>query len=224
VFGPLARTTIFHFVKLSKPLPWVLLLAALPVQCRAPGISPRASAMPPYWELSLRSVGYGNPIVNESVVFYDNRYTDQNYHAIDTKRTADAFLRDFKYCLARQNLRWVQLADSLQTWVIPALAHGIIDSVPSRARSGLTRAGIEYVVMVYDVRLSLVQMVGSDAAEHLPGGRSTISRRLSFKCSILDVSSGEALYCKEFHRESSGFALDLLEKTIGAFLHDITRN
>jgi hypothetical protein len=163
--------------------------------------------------------------VAESVIYYKNRFTDQNYHSIDNKRTEEALLRDFKNQLRISGLAWVEASDGLSRPLRAAATAsiGLLDSLPQSAVGGLISAGIDCFALVYDVRLSHVQFVGvkeSGAATERAYG-SSIRRTFSFKCSIFDVRANKPLYGKQLRGEETGEGLDVMEKVIGALFHDI---
>jgi hypothetical protein len=166
--------------------------------------------------------------VTESAIFYNNRYTDQNYHSIDTKRTEDAFFRDLKYVIRNKKLAWVELGDSLAFPIHSAFSfiRTPLDSLPPPIRNKLLSAHIDYAFIVYDLRLTLTQLVGTSGvadstqtASYGPG----IHRELSFKCSIVNVAENKSVYFKEINRKENGTSLDLVEKSIRTLFYEILK-
>lgn len=181
-----------------------------------------------YSSITMGAFGFCPPIVTESTIFYDNRYTDQNYHSVDTKRTEGAFFRDLKYVVRDKKLAWVELSDSLAFLLHGAFSfsRAPIDSLPPFIRNKLISARIDYVFLVYDLRLSHTQLVGTAGAADSAGAisyGSSIHRELSYKCSIVNVAENKSVYYKEINRKENGTGLDLLEKSIRTLFNEILK-
>jgi hypothetical protein len=167
--------------------------------------------------------------VTESTIFYNNRYTDQNYHSIDTKRTEEAFFRDLKYVIRDKKLGWSELDDSLALLFHSALSfvRTPLDSLPLRIRNNLTAAKIDYAFIIYDVRLVHTQLVGTTEtadSTHNASYGSGIHRKLICKCSIVNVAENKSVFFKEISREETGTSLDLVEKSIRTLFHEILKD
>lgn len=181
-----------------------------------------------YSSIDPLTIGYCPPIVTESTIFYENRYTDQNYHSIDTKRTEDAFLRDLKYVIREKKVAWREMDDSLAILVHGALCdtRAPLDSLPGPIRKKLTRAKLEYAFVVYDVRLTHTQLVGTtgtaDSAHNGSFGPG-IHRKLSYKCSLINIVKNIPVYFKEINKEDTGTKLDLVEKTLRILFHEMMK-
>ena len=206
-----------------------LVLLAVFLNCQTTRPRFPAAASFRYYALAPATFGFCPPIVTESTIFYDNRYTDQNYHSIDTKRTEDAFFRDLKYIIRDKKLAWVELGDSLAFPLHSAFSfiRAPLDSLPQPIRNKLISAHIDYVFMVYDLRLAHTQLVGTSGegdstqrASHGPG----IHRELSFKCSIVNVAENKSNYFKESNRKENGTSLDLMEKSIRTLFNDLLKD
>jgi len=172
--------------------------------------------------------GFCPPLVTESTIFYENRYTDQNYHSIDIKRTEEAFFRDLKYVIRDKKLAWIELSNSIAMQIRGAFSfiRTPIDSLPLPVKDTLIHAEIAFVLLVYDVRLIHTQLVGTTAA--IDGAHSAlygpgIHRKLSFKCSIVNVMENKSIYFKEINKEENGTSLDLVEKSIRMLFSEILK-
>jgi len=182
-----------------------------------------------YSSIAAGTFGYCSPIVTESTIFYDNRYTGQSYHSIDTKRTEEAFLRDLKYVIGDKKLAWIELSDSISLMFHNALSfvRTPIDSIPRRIRDKLLAAAIGYACIIYDVRLAHTQLVGTtepaDSARH-PSYGSGIHRKLAYKCSIVNVTENKSIYFKEISREETGTNLDLVQKSLMTLFHEMLKD
>jgi hypothetical protein len=179
-----------------------------------------------YSATTPETFGFFPPLVTESTIFYDNRYTDQNYHSIDVKRTEDAFFRDMKYVIRDKKLAWVELNDSLAASFHRAfyLFRAPIDSLPTPVRDNLIHAKISHVFIVYDVRLVHTQLIGTTGvadSTHNGSYGPGIHRKLSFNCSIVNVAKNKSVYFKEINKEENGTSLDLVEKSIGMLFHEL---
>jgi hypothetical protein len=168
--------------------------------------------------LSNGLIGFCAPIVTESTIFYNNRFTDQNYHSIDPKRTEDAFFRDLKFVIRSKKLSWIQLSDDISKAIHSILSstHSPLDSIPTSIRNDLTQAKVDFACIFYDVRLMHIQLVGTNASDstQINSLGSSIRRKISFKCAIVNIEKNKTVYYKEIVQEDSGIQLDFLEKAI----------
>jgi hypothetical protein len=181
-----------------------------------------------HFAMTSETFGFFPPLVTESTIFYENRYTDQNYHSIDIKRTEEAFFRNLKYVIRDKKLAWIELGDSIAMQIRGAFSfiRTPIDSLPRTVKDNLIHAEIAYVFLVYDVRLSHTQLVGTteeiDSTHNVFYGPG-IHRKLSFKCSIVNVMENKSVYFKEINKEENGTSLDLVEKSIRTLFSEILK-
>ena len=181
-----------------------------------------------YSSIASGTVGFCSPIVTESDIFYDNRYTDQSYHSIDTKRTEEAFFRDLKHVIRDKKLAWIELGDSLALLFHSAFSfiRTPLNGLPLQIRNILTDAKIDYAFLIYDVRLTHTQLVGTTGAAdstHTASYGSGIYRKLAYKCSIVNVAKNKSVYFKEVNREETGTSLDLVEKSIRTLFREMIK-
>jgi hypothetical protein len=178
-----------------------------------------------YGDVSFKTTGYCLPIINKSDIYYDNRYTEQNYHDVDKKRTAQAFLRDFEYAVKKNNLKWLKLSDSkFQPVSSNAQSNDSFpDTLTQVIKNALVVNGMDFLVVIHDICLSHIQLIGvnEDGYTASPGYGSRTRLTFSFRCSIIDVYANKPVYKKHLQREEKGDGLDLLEKSIEELFNDI---
>lgn len=170
-------------------------------------------------------VGFCKPVVKESSIFYSNRYTDQDYHSVDCKRTEEAFFRDLKVVMSDKKLRWKPLrddcSDSIHLFLAKACAS--IDSLPLNVINILAHDSLNFVCVFYNVRFTHTQLVGTNSADAGQSGSlgSNISRKISYICSIVDVKKNKTIFSKQIFLEETGIHLDFIEKSIRMLFHEM---
>jgi hypothetical protein len=173
-------------------------------------------------------VGFCKPVVTESAIFYNNRYTDQNYHSVDFKRTEEAFFRDLKVVISDKKLAWRALSDDCCDAIrgFLAAARGSVDSLPSIVINDLARDSIDFVCVFYDVRFMHTQLVGTNSPDAGQIGTfgPGIDRKISYHCAIVDVKKNRTVFIKKISLEETGVHLDFLEKSIRMVFRDLLKD
>jgi hypothetical protein len=211
--------------KFLKVFAVTVLLCVLSTSCCIKKITSQDKILFNYGDIASKRIAYSYPVVNLSAIRYENRYTDQNYYSVDNKRTQDAFLREFELCIKNNGLVWVKLPDSIFKYDLLYKGATVFspDSLETEAKNVLVSAGVDFFVLVYDVRLSYSQFVGvsEDGFRELSGTGSKARHRLSFWCKIFDVALNRQVYDKYIYKEKKGAGLDLLEKANMELFRDI---
>ena len=174
------------------------------------------------------TVGFCKPVVTESAIFYNNRFTDQDYHSVDFKRTEEAFFRDLKVVISDKKLAWRALSDDCSDAIRGFLAsvRGSVDSLPSSVINDLAHDSMDFVCVFYDVRFTHTQLVGTSSPEAGQIGplQTGIDRKISYHCAIVDVNKNRTVFIKKISLEETGVHLDFLEKSIRMVFRDLLKD
>lgn len=182
----------------------------------------------PAYSMVRAKVGFCGPVVTESAIFYNNRYTDQDYHSVDFKRTEEAFFRDLKVVISDRKLAWRALSDdccdAVRGFLAPA--RGSVDSLSSTVINDLARDSMDFVCVFYDVRFTHTQLVGTNSSDAGQTGplRSGINRKISYQCSVVDVKKNRTVFFRKISLEETGVHLDFLEKSIRMVFRDLLKD
>lgn len=194
----------------------VLLLGAL--SCSPPVVITGHPATFSYSSIAAKRIAFARPVVTSSEIFYENRFTNQNYHSIDKGRTRDAFFRDFKHRIAAVRLGWAECDASTDSLVQEKYAYinTVVDSLPQDIRQRLLSRNIDVLVLVYALRLYHFQSVGlrPDETGSVTTYGTTISKKLDYCCSLIDVAANRAIFFVPMTKIQNGPALNIMEDTV----------
>jgi hypothetical protein len=144
---------------------------------------------------SSATVAYARPVVTESRISYADHRNLHGYQENDVSGTGNAFNRECRTLLSRKRPAW-SLLDSLTDFDLCASLMGRVDTVrglDSRVIEQLRTRGIEFCIVVYDLRLTHSQSMTPDRYV----GGAKIRRRLFFRGAVIDVSKNQQVWYKE---------------------------
>lgn len=215
--------------KVRFPGPWSAAAFFLALLGCIPFKKPFPEALQaPAFSMVRAKVGFCRPVVTESAIFYNNRYTDQDYHSVDFKRTEEAFFRDLKVVIGDKKLAWRVLPDDCSDAIRGFLASARegVDSLSSTIINDLAQDSMDFVCVFYDVRFTHTQLVGTNSPDAGQTGplRSGINRKISYQCAVVDVKKNRAVFFRKISLEESGVHLDFLEKSIRMAFRDLLKD
>ena len=171
-----------------------------------------------YASIGTKRIAFCRPVVTSSEIFYENRFTNQNYHSIDKNRTADAFFRDFTAAIAKARLNWIECDAAADSLILSKFAYvnNTVDSLPADVRQKLLSAGIDILVLVYAMRLYHLQSVGlrPDETGSVTSYGTIISKRLDYSCSLIDVAANRPVFFIPMEKVQNGPSLNIMENTV----------
>jgi hypothetical protein len=195
---------------------FVLLFGAL--SCSPPVLMTGHPATFSYASVAAKRIAFARPVVISSEIFYENRFTNQNYHSIDKGRTRDAFFRDFKHKIAAARLGWAECDPSTDSLLQEKYAYvnTVVDSLSQDIRQRLLSRNIDVLVLVYALRLYHFQSVGlrPDKTGSVTTYGTTISKNLDYCCSLIDVAGNRAVFFVPMTKIQNGPSLNILEDSI----------
>jgi hypothetical protein len=181
-----------------------------------------------YSSIAAKRIAFGRPVVVSSEIFYENRFTNQNYHSIDKAITQDAFFRDFKQAVLASGLGWTELSPRADSLIQARYAYvnKSADSLPLDVRRCLREDSVDAVVVVCAMRLYHRQLIGLR-----PGGSGYVNsygadfvKKLEYTCSIFDVGKNAVVWRLPVMQEENSQSLGLFETSVRQVFRMLLRN
>jgi hypothetical protein len=211
-----------------KPMKHLPLFFCLPLLLCSPATILRGT--PPtfrYSSIVEKRIAYTKPIVVSSEIFYENRFTNQSYHSIDKNRTKDAFYRDYRRKIEKAGVGWKEVDKTADSLMQTTYGYRVapLDSLPAMIRDRLTAQRIDFVVVVYAMRLYHFQTVGlrRDSTGSQNSYSTIINKKIEYLCSIMDVSGNRPLFTLPMKEEENGESLNILENSVMALFDVLLR-
>ena len=180
-----------------------------------------------YSSIETKHIAYFKPIVVASEIFYENRFTNQNYHSIDKIRTQDAFYRDFRQRILKAQLGWEEIDNRIDSLLQAKYAYATapLDSLYGPIQERLKAAGIDIVIIIYAMKLYHFQTVGvrPDKTGSVSSYGAAINKKIEYLCSIIEVSENRPLFCLPMKQEEDSPSLNILENSVNELFDILLR-